>query len=84
MCWYAHIKPYGSYDTMVERMVVSTYSASSVHEIVDDNSNPYRNMNIDTMRMNQDHTGEYPIVDEESNADLARFFDILKDFDEPL
>jgi len=37
---------------MVERMVGSTFSASNVHEVVDDNSNPYRNMVMDAMRMN--------------------------------
>jgi hypothetical protein len=69
---------------MVERMVGSTYSASNVHGIVDDNSNPYRNMDMNAMRMNQGHTSQYPIVDEEPNADAIRFFDHLKDFDEPL
>ena len=38
---------------MVERMVGSTSSASNVHGVVNDNSNPYRNMVMDAMRMNQ-------------------------------
>jgi hypothetical protein len=41
-------------------------------------------MNMNAMRMNQGHTGQYPIVDEEPNADATKFFDLLKDFDEPL
>jgi hypothetical protein len=38
---------------MVERVVESTSSASNVHKVVNDNSNPYKNMVIDAMRMNQ-------------------------------
>jgi hypothetical protein len=34
-------------------MVGSTSSASNVHGVVNDNSNPYRNMVMDAMRMNQ-------------------------------
>jgi uncharacterized protein YlaN (UPF0358 family) len=55
---------------MGERMVGSTSSASNVHDI---------NMVMDAMRMNQ-----CPIVEEELNADATRFFDLLKDSDEPL
>jgi hypothetical protein len=40
---------------MIEKMVGSTFSASNVHEVVDDNNNPYRNMVMDVMRMNQGH-----------------------------
>jgi hypothetical protein len=52
-CRFAHEKPYVPHETMVEKMVGSTSSSSNVHEVVDDNSNPYRNMVIDAMRMNQ-------------------------------
>ena len=45
-----------------------------MHGVVDDNSNSYRNMVMDAMRMNQSHDGQCPIVDEEPNADVARFF----------
>jgi len=41
-------------------------------------------MVIDAMRMNQGNVSQCPIVKEEHNADAARFFDQLKDFDEPL
>jgi hypothetical protein len=68
---------------MVERVVESTSSASNVHKVVNDNSNPYKNMVIDAMRMNQGNVSQCPIV-EELNADAARFFDLLKDSDEPL
>jgi len=40
---------------MIEKMVGSTFSASNVYEAVDDNNNPYRNMVMDVMRMNQGH-----------------------------
>jgi hypothetical protein len=40
MYWYAHEEPYVPHDTIVERMFGSTFSASNVHWVVDDNSNP--------------------------------------------
>jgi hypothetical protein len=84
MCWYVHGEPYVFYDTMVERMVGSTSSASNAHRGVNDNSNSYRNMFMDTMRMNMGHDDQCPIIDEKSNADVTRFFNLLKDFNEPL
>jgi hypothetical protein len=41
-------------------------------------------MVIDAMRMSKGNVSECPIVEEEPNADVARFFDLLKDSDEPL
>jgi hypothetical protein len=69
---------------MGERVVGSTSSASNMHEVTNDNTNPYRNMVMDAMRMNQGNVSQFPIVEEEPNADAARFFDLLKDSDEPL
>jgi hypothetical protein len=82
--WYAYGEPYVTHDTMVEMMIVSTSSSTNVLEVVDDNSNPYWNIVMDAMRMNQGHDGQYPIIYEEPNADVTRFFDLLKYFDEPL
>ena len=65
-------------------VVGSTSSASNVHETTNDNTNPYRNMVMDAMRMNQGNVSQCPIVEEEPNADAARFFDLLKDSNEPL
>jgi hypothetical protein len=45
-----------------------------VYEVVNDNSNPYRNMVIDAMRMNQGNVSQCPIIEEEPNADATRFF----------
>jgi hypothetical protein len=45
-----------------------------VHGVVDDNSNSYRNMVMDVMRMNHGYVSQCPIVDEESNANTSRFF----------
>ena len=42
LCWYAHEELFVPNKRMVERVVGSTFSASNVHEIVNDNSNPYR------------------------------------------
>jgi hypothetical protein len=55
-----------------------------VHGVVYDNNNPYMNMVMDAMRMNQGNVSQCPIIEEESNANATRFFDLLKDSDEPL
>jgi hypothetical protein len=49
-----------------------------MHEVVDDNTNPYRNMVMDAMRINQGYVGQCSIIDEEPNADTTRFFDLSK------
>jgi len=69
---------------MKESMVGSISSASNVQGVANDNSNPYRNMVMDAIRMNQDNVSQCLIVEEEPNADAVRFFDLLKDSDEPL
>jgi len=61
-----------------------TSSANNMHEVVNDNSNPYRNMVMNAMRMNEGNVSQCPIIEEEPNADAVRFFDMLKDSDEPL
>ena len=73
MCWYVYIKPYVSHYTMVERMVESTSSATNVYGVVDNNNNPYRNMVMNVMRMNQG-VDQCPIIDEEPNTDTTSFF----------
>jgi len=69
---------------MGERVVGSTSHASNVHGVANDNSNPYRNMVMDAMRMNQCNVTQCPIIEEEPNADAVRFFDLLKDSNELL
>jgi hypothetical protein len=69
---------------MRERVVRSTSSANNVHKVANDNGNPYRNMFVDAMRMNQGNVSQYPIVEEEPNANATRFFNLLKYSDEPL
>jgi hypothetical protein len=54
-----------------------------MHEVRNENSNPYRNMVMDAMRMSEGNVRECPIV-EEPNADATRFFDLLKDSHESL
>jgi hypothetical protein len=51
-CWYAHGEVFVSERRMEERVVGSTSSASNVHEAANDNTNLYRNMVMDAMRMN--------------------------------
>ena len=53
MFWYANEKPYVPHDTMIKRMVESISSANyKVHRVVDDNSNPYRNIIMNAMNLN--------------------------------
>ena len=84
LCRFAHREPYVPYETMVEKMVGSTSSYNNVHEVVDNNSNHYRSMIMDAMRMNCGDVGECSIIDEEPNAYATRFFNFLKDSDESL
>jgi len=81
---YAHGELFVPDESMEEQVVGSTSSASNMHEVGNENSNPYRNMVMDAMRMNEGNVKECPIVEEEPNADAARFFDLLRDSDEPL
>jgi hypothetical protein len=74
LCWYAHGELFVRNDSMGERVVGSTSSASNVDGVANDNSNPYRNMVIDAMRMNQGNVSQCLIVEEETNADAAWFF----------
>jgi len=82
--WFAHGEPYVTYETMIERMIGSTFSSSNAHGVVDDNNNPYRSMVIDAMRMNEGYANECSIVDEEINTDAPNFFDLLKESNESL
>jgi len=82
--WYAYRETFAPYETTVERMAGSTSSASNVHEVETDNSNPYRTMVMDAMRINQGYAGQFPIINEEPNVDATRFFDFLKDSNELL
>jgi hypothetical protein len=64
LCWYAHGELFVSNESMVERVVGLTSSASNVHEVVNDNSNSYKNMVMDAMRMNEGNVSECPIIEE--------------------
>ena len=83
LCWFAHEEHYIPYDIMIERMVSSTSNSSNVHRVVDD-SNPYRIMAMNAMRMNHGYASKCSSIDGEPNVDATRFFEILKDSDEPL
>ena len=65
-------------------MVWSTFSSNNMHIVVDNNCNFYKSMVMDVMVMKQGYTNECSIVSEEPNVNVARFFELLKDFDEPL
>jgi hypothetical protein len=81
LCWFTHEKPYVPYETMVERMVGSTSTSSNVCEVVDDNSNPYKSIVMDLMRIDLGYVGKCSSVDEEPNIDAIRFLELFKDFD---
>jgi hypothetical protein len=63
-CWYAHEEVFVSKRRMRETVVGSTFSASNMHEAANDNTNSYRNMVMDAMRMNQGNVSQCPIVEE--------------------
>jgi len=52
LCWFALEEPYVPYKTIIERKVESTFSSNNIHEVVDNNSNRYRNMIMDRMKIN--------------------------------
>ena len=62
--WFAYRELYVPYETMIERMVWSNFDSRNVHRVEDHNSNPYRNMVMYVMRMNQGYAGECPVIDE--------------------
>jgi len=64
LCWFAHGELYVPHETMVEMMVGSNFNSNNMHEVVDDNSNLYRNMVMDAMRMNQGYADQCPIINE--------------------
>ncbi|KAL3583085.1 hypothetical protein D5086_017417 [Populus alba] len=80
-CWYAHGEVFVSNRRMGETVVGSTSSASNVHEAENDNTNPYRNMVMDAMRMNQDF--DEPLWDGYTNHSkllvVAQVFTIKSD-----
>jgi len=58
MCWDAHRELFDRNESMVKRMVGSTFSASNMHEVVNDNNNPYKNIVMDAMKMNQGNVSQ--------------------------
>jgi len=72
--WYAYGELYVLHGTMVERMIESISSSINMHGVVDDNSNSYKNIVMDAMRINQGYTNQCPIIDEEPNANITEFF----------
>jgi len=84
LCWFPHKEPYVPYKIILERIFGLTSSFSNIHYVVDDNSNRYRNKVMYPMRINYSYSSEGLHVDEESNVDASRFFELLKDSDELL
>jgi len=84
LCWYVHGELFVPDESMEEQVVGSTSSASNMHEVGNENSNPYRNMVMDAMRMSEGNVRECPIAEEEPNTDATRFFDLLRDSNELL
>jgi len=84
LCWFVHGEPYIPYKIMVEKIAGSISTSNNVHEVVNDNSNPYKSMMINAIRINQSYVGHWSIIDDEPNTDATKFFDLLKDFDKSL
>jgi hypothetical protein len=49
LCWYAYEELFVLDESMEEQVVGSISSASNMHEVGNENSNPYRNMVMDAM-----------------------------------
>ena len=62
LCWYAHEEVFVRNKSMRERVVGSTFSASNLQGVANDNNNHYRNMVMDAIRMNQGNPSQCPIV----------------------
>ena len=73
-CWYAYRELFVCNESMVKRVVGLTFSTSNVHGVTKDNNNPYKNMVMDAMRMNQGNGSQSPIIKEKPNTDATRFF----------
>jgi len=73
LCSFAHEEPYVPYKIMIEKMIMLTSSSNNVYGVINDNSNRYRSMVMNVIRMNQDDINECSIVDEESNVDTTIF-----------
>jgi len=84
LCWFAYKETHVPYETVLERIVGSTSTFSNIHEVVNDNSNCYRSMVIDVMRMNHSYSSEDSCGDEDPYGDTNNCFELLKDFDESL
>ena len=81
LCWYTHGESYITYKTILEKMIDSIFISSNIHEFADDNSNTYRSMIMDVIRMDHNYSGEgsHNIhLHEEPNVDATRFFELLK------
>ena len=57
-----------SFKIMVERMIWSTSSSNNMYKVVYDNSNYFKSIVIDVIRMNQSDVGECSIVDEKTKC----------------
>ena len=69
---------------MLERSVGLIFISNNIHEVINGNSNCYKSMVIDAMRINYGYSSEGSRGDGEPNLDAARSFKLLIDFDEPL
>jgi hypothetical protein len=58
LCWYTYGEPFVRHETMIERIDGSTSSANNMHRVETNNSNPYRTMVMDVMRINQGYANQ--------------------------
>jgi len=59
-------------------MIGSPSSASNMYGVVNDNSNPYRNMIMDAMRMNPGNVSQCPIIEKNLMKTRLGFLICLK------
>lgn len=83
LCWYAHKKPCVPHDTMIKMMVGLNSNANNMHKVIDDNSNSYRSMIMDAMRMTKDDVSQSLIIYKELNIDSTMFLNLLRYSNKP-
>jgi hypothetical protein len=54
-CWFGHGEFYVPYETVLEGMIDIAFSSRKIHGFANNNSNTYRSMMMNEMRMNHDY-----------------------------
>jgi hypothetical protein len=59
---------------MLKRIIGLASSSSNIYKVINDNSNYYKSMIIDAMRINYDYSSKCLCFNEEPNIDATKVF----------